>query len=123
MLLSIHVSGCVTRETSSTKPAEMTTEIPHTPVIESTPAPTADMTEPSATTEPTVEAIASEPPDPTPEPTPSWLDLYEPVFENYRAVANHGMNSADFDISKDTYGILGSWDLTTWQDVTYGYLE
>ena len=121
ILLSFLFSGCVTREASSPKPADMTTEALYTPVIESTPTPMSVATEPPAAVEPTVEDMATEPPDLTPEPTPSWLDLYEPVFENYRAVANHGMNSADYDISKDTYGILGSWDLTTWQDVTYGY--
>ena len=99
----------------------MTTEVPHTPVIESTPAPTAAATEPPVTAEPTVEAITPAISDPTPEPTTSWLDLYEPVFENYRAVADVDLSKPDYDYHKDTYGVLESWDLTTWQDVTYGY--
>ena len=121
ILLSFLFSGCVTRGASSTEPADMTTEVPHTPVIESTPAPTAVATESPVTAEPTVEAITPANSDPTPEPTTSWLDLYEPVFENYRAVADADLSKPDYDYSKDTYGVMESWDMTTWQDVTYGY--
>lgn len=125
MLLSVLFSGCVTREASPTESGVMQTKAPQTPFVESTPIATAIITEIPATPKPTAKSVTTETPDPTPNPriesTSSWLDLYEPVFENYRAVLNHGLNNPSFDAGKDTYGVLGSWDLTTWQDVTYGY--
>ena len=62
---------------------------------------------------------SSEASDSVPSTDPSWLEYYEPVFANYRAVADADLN--DFDYSLDTYRVLTSYDLTLWQDVTYGY--
>ena len=122
LLAMLLITGCTVRRYDSSdmrEPEEQTDKAPaEAPVTSASPAPelTAAPAEPEPTEQPT-QAPAQAQPSAADSP---WLALYEPVFENYRAVAGADPNS--FDYSKDTYSVLTSYDLVEGQPVTYGYL-
>ena len=135
LLAMLLITGCTVRGTGSPDARESALQTGEAaeeePVTSASPAPelTDAPAEPEPTEQPTqapTEAPATEQPSPSPaQAQPSaadlpWLALYEPVFENYRAVAGADPNS--FDYSKDTYSVLTSYDLVEGQPVMYGYL-